>query len=328
MFFLVKENNLQYFLLFCKREELEKSFKTKKTSHKNKNIMSKLFKESPLILLRNYTMICIGLALFAFGWTAFLIPNQMMSGGVSGIAAVIHFAFNSITVALASLILNLILIATAWKFLGSKFCINTLLCSVVLSCFMGIGESIFVNPLVDDLFMSAMLGGAISAVGVGIAINYGGNTGGTDIIAMIIGKYRNISYGRVTLFANFLIIGSSFLVVHSIEKMVYSFVIMFVYIYVSDMVIDGYRQTFQFMVFSKKNHEIAEQISKDLKRGASFLRGYGSFTKEDSDVLLIIAHRNDKAQITRIIKNIDKNAFVTVTKTSNVFGKNFDTIKE
>ena len=198
----------------------------------------------------------------------------------------------------------------------------------MLSFFFGIGQMFIKEPLVDDLFMSAILGAVLAAIGVGIAINYGGNTGGTDIIAMMIGKYRNISYGRVTLFANFFIIGSSYFIVGSVERLVYSFVVMFVYIYVSDIVIDGYRQTFQFMVFSKKNQEIADEISRELKRGASFLRGYGSYTKEDSDILLIIAHRNDKAQITRIIKKIDKNAFVTVSKTSNVFGKNFDTIKE
>lgn len=290
--------------------------------------MNKIFTESPAVLLKNYAMICIGLAIFAFGWCAFLIPNQMLSGGVQGIAALIYFANSSVPVALSTFVLNITLIAIAWKVLGPKFCINTALCTIMLSFFFGIGQMFIKEPLVDDLFMSAILGAVLAAIGVGIAINYGGNTGGTDIIAMMIGKYRNISYGRVTLFANFFIIGSSYFIVGSVERLVYSFVVMFVYIYVSDIVIDGYRQTFQFMVFSKKNQEIADEISKELKRGASFLRGYGSYTKEDSDILLIIAHRNDKAQITRIIKKIDKNAFVTVSKTSNVFGKNFDTIKE
>lgn len=289
--------------------------------------MSKIFTESPAILLRNYAMICIGLAIFSFGWIAFLIPNEMLSGGVQGIAALIYFANPAIPVAVPTFLINIILIAIAWRVLGAKFCINTAFCTIVISIYMALGQALIKEPLVDDLFMSAILGAALAALGVGIAINFGGNTGGTDIIALMIGKYRNISYGKVTLIANFFVIGSSYFIVEDVTRLVYSFVVMFAYIYISDIVIDGYRQTFQFMVFSKKNQEIADHISHELKRGASFLRGYGSFSKEDSDILLIIAHRNDKAQITRIIKKIDKDAFVTVTKTSNVFGKNFDTIK-
>ena len=143
----------------------------------------------------------------------------------------------------------------------------------------------------------------------------------------MVGKYRNISYGTVTLYTNLIIIGSFYFVIWDVEKLVYSMVVMFVYIYVSDIVIDGYRQTFQFMVFSGKNQNIADRINNELNRGATFLKGYGSYTKAESDVLLIIAHRNDKARIMRMIKNIDPNAFVTISKTTGVFGKNFDKIK-
>lgn len=104
-------------------------------------------------------------------------------------------------------------------------------------------------------------------------------------------------------------------------------VAMFVYIFVSDIVIEGHKQTFQFMVFSKKNPEIAEKVMYEIGRGATFLKAYGSHSKEESDVLLIISHRTDKARIMRTIKDIDKNAFVSIAKTSSVFGKNFDNIK-
>lgn len=289
--------------------------------------MVKFFGTPLKVLVKNYLFICIGLAIFAFGWTAFLIPNEMTGGGVSGIAALIYFGCNSIPIGVSALVLNAILILCAWKVLGPQFCINTALCSALLSAFLGIGQMVFTEPVVHDLFMSSMIGGALAAFGVGLAINYGGNTGGTDIIAMMIGKYRNISYGRVTLYANFLIIGSSYFIVHSVEKLVYSMVVMFVYIYVSDMVIEGYKQTFQFMVFSKKNQEIADEISTKLHRGSTFLKGSGAYTKEASDVLLIISHRNDKSQIMRIIKNIDPEAFISISKASAVYGKNFDNIK-
>lgn len=276
--------------------------------------------------IRNYFMICVGLAIFAVGWTAFLIPAEMIGGGVSGISAIIFFA-TGFSIGGSTFLINAILLAIAWKILGTKFTLNTLFCTAVLSIFFVIGQMVFTAQIIDDPFMSAVIGAAMAAFGVGLAINYGGNTGGTDIVAMMVGKYRSISYGKVTLYTNLVIIASSYFAVHSVEKLVYSMVVMFVYIYVSDIVIDGYKQTFQFMVFSQKNQEIADKINADLHRGATFLKGHGSFTKAETDVLLIIAHRNDKAQIMKLIKYIDSKAFVSISKTSSVFGKNFDNIK-
>ena len=275
---------------------------------------------------KNYFFIVIGLAIFALGWTAFLIPMSLTGGGVSGIAAVIFFA-TKFPIGITTFAINLILLSIAWRILGARFCINTLISTAILSLFFSFGQQIFTEPLLNDMAMSTFVGAALSAFGVGLAINHGGNTGGTDIIAMMIGKYRNISYGRVTLYSNILIIGSSWFVVRSINNLVYSMVVMFVYIFISDIVIDGYKQTFQFFVFSVKNQEIADRINKDLGRGASFLKGYGSYTKEDKDILLILSHRNDKARIIRIIRDIDPNAFISISKTSSVFGKNFDKIK-
>ena len=214
---------------------------------------------------KSYFFIFLGLAMFTFGWSAFLTPYEVSGGGVAGAA--------------------------------------------------------------DDMFMSVIIGSAIAAYGIGVAINWGGNTGGVDIIALMIGKYRNISYGRVSLFSNVLIVGASYFVLHDVQKLVYSFVVLLVSIIVSDLVIDGYRQTYQFMVFSKKNDEIAKKINTNLHRGASFLKGYGSYNHQESDVLLIVAHKTDKRAITRIIKEIDPDAFITISKTASVFGKNFDNIK-
>ena len=211
--------------------------------------------------------------------------------------------------------------------MGTKFCVNSLICTVVMSVFFSLFQPMFPKPIVEDMFMSVIIGSAIAACGVGMAINWGGNTGGVDIVALMIGKYRNISYGRVSLFSNILIVGSSYFVVHDVQKLVYSFVVLIVSIIVSDLVIDGYRQTYQCMVFSQKNREIAQKINTRLHRGATFLKGYGSYNQQESDVLLIVAHRTDKGDITHIIKEIDPSAFITISKTASVFGKNFDNIK-
>ena len=275
---------------------------------------------------KNYFFIFLGLAMFTFGWSAFLTPYEVSGGGVAGAASILYFA-TKIPIGLTTFALNAILIAIAWKILGTKFCVNSLICTVVMSVFFSIFQPLFPKPIVDDMFMSVIIGSAIAAYGIGMTINWGGNTGGVDIIALMVGKYRNISYGRVSLLSNVVIVGASYFVLYDVQKLVYSFVVLLVSIIISDLVIDGYRQTYQFMVFSKKNHEIAQKINSNLHRGATFLKGYGSYNQQENDVLLIVAHKTDKGAITRIIKDIDPNAFITISKTASVFGKNFDNIK-
>ena len=284
--------------------------------------MSKVLKT-----IENYFFITLGLAIFSFGWTAFLLPNQLTGGGVSGIAALIYFA-SGFPVAITTFVLNVVLVAIAWKVLGRRFCIDTLICTGIMSVFMAIGQIIFQNPIVPgDPFMCSIIGASLAGVGVGLALTFGGNTGGTDIIVLMISKYRNISYGRVTLYINIFIVLSSFFTIANPVKVIYSLVALFVYIMISDVVIDGYRQTFQFLVFSSKNREIADRINRDLHRGATFLKGVGSYNKQETEVLMILAHRTDRVNIIRIIKEIDDSAFISITKVQSVFGKNFEKIK-
>lgn len=290
--------------------------------------MNKFFtKKQLLIESKNYFFVLLGLFIFAFSWSAFLIPHQLMGGGVSGMASVLYFANNDIPIWATILMLNLVLVLISVKILGKEFAIRTIICSVMLSVAFSIMRPLFPKPLVEDTFLCALIGAMLSGVGVGMALNNGGNTGGFDIIALIIGKYRNISYGRVTLYANVLIVSSSYLIVGSIEKLVYSFVVMIAYVFTSDLILDGFRQTYQIMVFSENNHEIADRINQELHRGATFIRGHGSYTKKESDILLVIAHREDKRNIIRIIKNVDKSAFISIAKANSVYGKNFDEIK-
>lgn len=276
--------------------------------------------------VKNYFFITIGLAIFVLGWSAFMTPFEVTGGGVAGIASILYFA-TKIPIGFTTFALNAILIAIAWKVLGPKFCVNSLICTLIMSVFFYIGQRIFTQPILDDMFMSVIIGASLGALGAGISINWGGNTGGLDIIALMVGKYRNISYGKVNMMCNLLIVGSSFFILMDVQRLVYSFVVLFVSMLVADSVIDGFHQTYQFMVFSKKNDEISQRINQELHRGATFLKGYGAYDRHENDVLLIITHRTDKVRVSRIIKEIDSSAFVTITKTSNVFGKNFDTLK-
>ena len=263
-----------------------------------------------LNVTKNYFFITLGLVIFTFGWSAFLLPVQLMGGGVSGIASLIYFANPHIPVGLSSFVINGIFIAVAWKILGSKFCITTGICTAIVSAGFAVFQPMFSQPLVDDTFMCAIIGSGLAGFGVALALNYGGNTGGTDIIIMIIGKFRRVAYGKLTM-----------------EKLVYSFVVMIAYTIASDTFLDGHRQTYQFMIFSQKNEEIAEKINHEMHRGATMLKGVGSYSKQESDVLLVMAHKSDKTKIMRIIKETDKAAFVSISKTNAVFGKNFDQIQ-
>ena len=277
--------------------------------------------------IKNYFFILLGLFIFAFAWSAFLIPHKLTGGGISGIAAILYFATEVIPIGVTVFVGNMILVLISLKILGKKFAIKTIACSVMLSLAFSIMKPLFPEPLVDDMFLCSLIGAMLSGLGVGMALNNGGNTGGTDIIALMIGKYRNISYGRVTLYVNIIIVSSSYFIVGSIEKLVYSFVVMIAYVFASDLVLDGFRQTYQIMVFSEKNNEIADQINKELNRGATFIKGYGAYSKKESDILLVIAHKPDKRIIIKIIKNVDKSAFISIAKANSVYGKNFDEIK-
>lgn len=290
--------------------------------------MKKAFTGTKLLTeIKNYFFILLGLFIFAFAWSAFLIPHKLTGGGISGIAAILYFATEVIPIGVTVFIGNMILVLISLKILGKKFAIKTIVCSVMLSLAFSIMKPLFPEPLVDDMFLCSLIGAMLSGLGVGMALNNGGNTGGTDIIALMIGKYRNISYGRVTLYVNIIIVSSSYFIVGSIEKLVYSFVVMIAYVFASDLVLDGFRQTYQIMVFSEKNNEIADQINKELNRGATFIKGYGSYSKKESDILLVIAHKPDKRIIIKIIKNVDKSAFISIAKANSVYGKNFDEIK-
>ena len=271
-------------------------------------------------------MISVGLLLFAFGWTAFLIPSGIIGGGVSGISALIFFS-TGIPVGLASLIINLVLVLIAMRILGAKFGIKTIFGILLGSIFFVVLQHYIKQPLVDDPFMCALIGAMLSGLGVGIAFSNGGNSGGTDIIALLVTNYYNISPGRVIIYIDILIIASSYLVFHSIEKIVYGYVVMGVFGYTLDMVIEGSKQSYQIMVFSKNNNEIADRIGTDIQRGVTLLKGMGWYTQHEQNVLLVIAQKQDKQAIMKIIKDCDDSAFISIAKVSGVFGKNFDRIK-
>lgn len=276
--------------------------------------------------VKSYIMIALGLWLMAFAWSAFLIPSGIIGGGVSGISALVFFS-TGIPLGIVSLVINIVLVLIAMRILGAKFGINTVFGIIVSSAAFIILQPLFKAPLVDDPFMCALIGSMLSGLGIGIAFHNGGNSGGTDIIALLVTNYYNISPGKVIIYIDIVIVASSFLVFQSIEKIVYGYVVMGVFGYTLDMVIEGSKQSYQMMVFSKNSAEIADRIGTEIGRGVTTLKGTGWYSKEEQNVLMVIAQKNDKNNIMRIIKEIDDSAFISIAKVSGVFGKNFDRIK-
>lgn len=282
--------------------------------------------------IRDYAFIVFGLFLFAFGWTVFLIPNNLTGGGVAGVATLIYFA-SKIPVGLSTLILNGILVAISFKVLGARFSIITICCTVVLSFFFdGIQRFVEAYPHVfaefnADIFMCSVIGGVLAALGVGIVLTYGGNTGGTDIIVLMIGKYRNIAYGKTSLQINIFIVALSFLVFRDFKLLIYSYIALVVNNLTSDLVLGGYQQSLQVMIFSKKSAPIADRIGREINRGVTVMRAYGWYSKVEQDVLMVILHRTEKFRTMQIIKEEDPNAFISVSKVQGVFGENFDELK-
>lgn len=276
--------------------------------------------------LKEYSVITLGLLINALGWTAFLIPAKIVGGGISGVAASIFYA-TEIPVAYSFFAINAILIGIGIKVLGKNFGIKTIYSVVVLTFFFGLLQKYITAPIITEGFMSTIIGGALAGIGVGMVFTQGGSTGGTDIIAMIINKYRNISPGRTILLCDVFIISSSWFIFHSLEFLVYGFVSMAVVAYSIDIILSGAKQSVQLMIFTKDPDIIADRISIEVRRGVTFLHGRGYFKKDDSKIVLVVARKHETQHIIRIVKEVDPAGFISMGHVMGVFGKGFDTMR-
>ena len=201
--------------------------------------------------------------------------------------------------------------------LGSKFGANTIYGIVMSSlCFILWQQVLHVETLFDVSqfggFMCAIIGGALCGGGIGMTFAMGGNSGGTDIIALILSKFYNISPGKVS---------------HKLENVVFGYIVMVTMTYVLDMVLDGNKQSYQILVFSQKNKEIGDAITNEVGRGATLLDAEGCYSHQDIKVLIVMVHKTDKPHVMQIIHRIDSNAFISVSKAQGVYGKNFEKLK-
>ncbi|MBQ6238597.1 MAG: YitT family protein [Bacteroidales bacterium] len=294
-----------------------------------------IFKNKSKIIL-SYVIITFGILVYTFAWSAFMLPAKIVGGGVSGISSVLNIAAGiPLPIGVLNFIINGILLAIGFKVLGSKFGANTIygivmssLCFILWQQVLHV-ENLFIvnNEMGFEPFMCAIIGGALCGGGIGLTFSMGGNSGGTDIIALIVSKFYNISPGKVIMYLDIFIIGSSYFVSNQITNVVYGYIVMVTMTYVLDMVLDGNKQTYQILVFSAKNKEIADAITSEIGRGVTLLDGEGGYTHQATKILIVMAHKTDKPNVMQIIHRHDENAFISVSKTQGVYGRNFEKLK-
>ncbi len=283
--------------------------------------------------VRTYVVIAFGLLIFSLAWTAFLLPHQISGSGVSGIGAIVFYA-TGIPMGYTYFAINVVLMIIGLKILGANFGIKSIYGIMLGAALLSVLQPLIPTAVVQEKFMSALIGGGLCGVGLGIIFTQGGSTGGTDIIAMVVTKYRNISPGRVILLCDVVIISSSYFILthldpaQRVETMVYGFVTMAVQAYTLDTILSGNRQSLQIFIFSQHFEQIADQITKKVHRGVTVVDGIGWYSKENQKVLITLVRKNEASDVYRIIKSIDKKAFITVANVMGVYGKGFEELKK
>jgi len=303
-----------------------------------------LIKTNIWTFAKEYLIITIGILIYTTGWTIFLVPHNLVGGGVTGISSIIQYSIG-IKMGYSYFVINILLLVAAFIILGSSFGGKTIYAIILASIALNELQVLIPHSIIDTLalqngkLMSTIMGGIMAGLGIGMSISQGGSTGGTDIIAIIVNKYRNISPGRMILSMDVVIILSSMLFpsyttagvlvpfADKITTVVYGLILVTVNSYVIDLYLSGSKQSVQLIILSKRYAEIADAITSDLHRGVTVLNGKGWYTKEDTEVLMVITRKTDLNLLLKYIKAVDPNAFLSVMSVTGVYGKGFDSIK-
>lgn len=323
--------------------------------------MAAFLNKNVLTGIKEWSLVSLGVLIYVMSWCLFLIPNNLIGGGVSGISSIIQYA-TGIQIGYSYFVLNVILLVAAFFILGMGFGAKTIFAIVLASIGFRVLPGLVPQEIINTLalqngkLMSTIMGGIMAGIGIGMSIYNGGSTGGTDIIALIYTKYRNVSPGKVILYLDFFIILSSLLVpsyvpdvdpesgqalldaegnplkhlmpfADKVTTVVYALILVTVNGKVLDMYLSGAQQSVQLFILSKQYEKIADAITQDLHRGVTVLDGHGWYTRQSVQVLMVITRKNDLNLLLKYIKSIDPKAFLSVSSVNGVYGNGFDTIK-
>ena len=284
--------------------------------------------------LKDYTFITLGLISYALGWAAFLIPYQITTGGTTGISAIIYYS-TGFPIQWSYFIINAVLMTFAIRILGPKFRIKTTYAIFVLTFLLWFFQLIMVDEMDKPLqllgdgqdFMACIIGAIMCGIGLGIVFNNNGSTGGTDIIAAIVNKYRDVTLGRMIMYCDIIIITSCYFIFNDWRRVIFGFVTLFIISFVLDWIVNSARQSVQFFIFSKDHEKIADRIIVETHRGVTVLPGTGWYSKQDVKVLVVLAKKSQSLQIFRLVKDIDPDAFISQSSVIGVYGEGFDRLK-
>ena len=303
-----------------------------------------ILKSSVWTTFREYLLVTVGIVSYALGWSIFLLPNNLIGGGVSGFASIVFYA-TGIPMGVTYLILNVLLLLIGTKILGTGFGGKTIYAIILTAAMLAIFPKVIPMDFIEEFALSngklicTILGGIIAGLGIGLSISQGGSTGGTDIVALLWCKFYPASPGRVILIVDVVIILSSLLfpsytgsgeMLSYAEKLavvVYGLIQVTVSGYAIDMYLSGAKQSVQAFIFTKKVSEMADAIAFDMKRGVTVIPAKGWFSKEDREVLMVVTRKTDLNLLLRYVKTIDPDAFLSVSSVMGVYGEGFDTIK-
>lgn len=292
-----------------------------------------------LRIIKEYFIITLGLLSYTAAWDIFIIPHEMVGGGVSGMGALIYYA-TGFPVSYSYFLINFVLLAIALRVLGKGFGFKTIFAIVVASLSFEILPGIIPESFIQEIsisngkLLSAIFGGALSGVGIALTFSQGGSTGGTDIVALMITKYRNMSPGKIILYIDIVIIASSVFLPNGLNmgakfaNVIYGYMVTGLCASTLDLLLSGMKQSIQMFIFSKNYAAIADRITTELRRGVTVLDGQGWFSKKSGKVLLVIAKKTDMNFIYKIVKEEDKDAFMSEGSVRGVYGEGFDQIKK
>lgn len=295
-------------------------------------------------MLKEYGLITLGVVAYALGWSIFLLPNNLIGGGVSGFASIIYYA-TGLKMSITYLILNVILLLVGTRILGTGFGGKTIYAIVMTSVMLAVLPEVIPTDFIHEFALSngklicTCLGGIIAGVGIGLSISQGGSTGGTDIVALLWCKFYPASPGRVILVIDVVIILSSLLFpsytetgdllpfAEKLAVVVYGLIQVTVSGTAIDMYLSGSKQSVQAFIFTKKVAEMADVIAFDMKRGVTVIPAKGWYSKENKEVLMVVTRKTDLNILLKYVKSIDPDAFLSVSSVMGVYGQGFDTIR-
>lgn len=296
--------------------------------HKNSTSASSKLKTILRSEFFDYVMIAVGMISYAMGWTLFLLPNDITTGGVAGISSLLFWGAD-IPVQVSYFAINAILLLIALRVLGLRFCLKTIFAVVVMTIVLSLITSWgnHAHLLKDQPFMACIIGAIFCGSGVGLGLSFNGSTGGTDIIASIVNKYHDISLGRVILLCDIVIISCSYFVFHDWEKVIYGYVVLCVTAFCIDQVVNSRRSSVQFFIISHHYEEIARRINQEPHRGVTVIDAQGFYSGNEIKMLFVLAKKRQSGEIFRIIDDVDPTAFVSQSRVIGVYGEGFDHFK-